>query len=273
MDFTPACQAGVRLSVWTMSGKQRIRPLLGRILLALFFCICNAWYSTTPMHSDLNQNAAVARGLLKESVAQRLREEILAARISPGEKIVEGKWAREYGVAQISVREALNILATQGFVTKGHGRSARVLKLEKADIIHIYQVRGALEGLAARLIAEGKLPVDDMEAAFNDIRHSVNTGDLGRVIESVQHFHMLLLEKPRNSVLREYGRRLLVPLYAFTLMRALVKKVDTGPWERQLGLHRLIIDVLRQGNPYLAEQTLIHVANSFLQAALEVWAQ
>src|SRR6266699_2378083 len=230
-----------------------------------------AWYSTRLMHAE--QNAVAARGLLKESVAQRLREEILAARISPGEKIVEGKWAREYGVAQISVREALNILAVQGFVTKGHGRSARVLKLEKADIIHIYQVRGALEGLAARLIAEGKFLVDDMEAAFNDIHHSVNTGDLRRVIESVQHFHMLLLEKPRNSVLREYGRRLLVPLYAFTLMRALVKKVDTGPWERQLGLHRLIIDVLRQGNPYLAEQTLIHVTNSFLQAALEVWAQ
>src|SRR5436189_190920 len=119
-----------------------------------YFCIRNAWYSTRPMHSDLNQNAAVARGLLKENVAQRLREEILAARISPGEKIVEGKWAREYGVAQISVREALNILATQGFVTKGHGRSARVLKLQKADIIHIYQVRGALEALAARLITE-----------------------------------------------------------------------------------------------------------------------
>jgi DNA-binding GntR family transcriptional regulator len=111
-----------------------------------------------------------------------------------------------------------------------------------------------------------------MEAAFNHIRHSVNTGDLRRVIESVQNFHMLLLEKPRNSVLREYGRRLLVPLYAFTLMRALVKKVDTGPWERQLGLHRLIIDVLREGNAFLAEQTLIHVTNSFLQA-LEVWAQ
>lgn len=261
----------VRFSVWNYFLRTRNLTLLHRFS-RLVFCIHNAWYSTRPMHSDLNQNA-VARGLLKENVAQRLREEILAARISPGEKIVEGKWAREYGVAQISVREALNILATQGFVTKGHGRSARVLKLEKADIIHIYQVRGALEGLAARLIAEGKLPVNDMEAAFNDIHHSVNTGDLRRVIESVQHFHMLLLEKPRNSVLREYGRRLLVPLYAFTLMRALVKKVDTGPWERQLGLHRLIIDVLRQGNPYLAEQTLIHVTNSFLQAALEVWAQ
>src|SRR5438270_11106256 len=184
------------------------------------------------MQLDVSQNTDPARGLLKENVAQRVREEILAAGIAPGKKIVEGKWAREYGVAQISVREALNILAVQGFVTKGHGRSARVLKLEKADIIHIYQVRGVLEGLAARLITEDKLPVDDMEVALNDIRHSVNTGDLRQCIESVQRFHMLLFEKPRNSVLREHGRRLLVPLYAFTLMRALVNKLDTGPWER-----------------------------------------
>src|SRR5205814_9053269 len=118
---------------------------------------------------DVRQNSDPARGLLKENVAQRLREEILAARIAPGEKIVEGKWAREYGVAQISVREALNILTAQGFVTKGHGRSARVLKLERANIIHIYQVRGALEGLAVRLIAEDKLPVEDPEPAFNEI--------------------------------------------------------------------------------------------------------
>jgi DNA-binding GntR family transcriptional regulator len=225
------------------------------------------------MHLDVNQNAAVARGLLKESVAQRLREEILAARISPGEKIVEGKWAREYGVAQISVREALNILAAQGFVTKGHGRSARVLKLEKADIIHIYQVRGVLEGLAARLIAQEKIPIDDLEVAFHGIQRSIETSDLRQVVESVQRFHMLLLEKPRNSVLREHGRRLLVPLYAFTLMKALVKKLDAGPWQRQLRLHRLIIDVLQQGDPHIAEHTLIYVTDSFLHSALEVWAQ
>jgi DNA-binding GntR family transcriptional regulator len=225
------------------------------------------------MHQDLDQNPAVARGLLKESIAQRLREEILAARLSPGEKIVEGKWAREYGVAQISIREALNILVAQGLVTKGHGRSARVLKLEKDDIIHIYQVRGALEGLAARLIAQDRLQMDDLESGYDDIQRSISTGDLRQVVGSVQRFHILLLEKPRNAVLREHGRRLLIPLYAFTLMRALAKKVDATPWEKQLSLHRLIVDVLKHGNPHVAEQTLIHVTNSFLQAALEVWAQ
>ena len=81
------------------------------------------------------------RGLLKENIAARLREEILAGRLAPGEKIIEGRWARQYGVAQVSIREALNILTNEGLVTKGHGRSARVLKLGDADIIYIYEIR------------------------------------------------------------------------------------------------------------------------------------
>src|SRR6267142_5537449 len=95
-------------------------------------------------------NALPSSGLLKESLAAQLREAILSGKLAPGEKIIERRWAREFGAAQVSVREALNILIAEGFVTKGHGRSARVLRLTDSAIIHTYQVRGALEGLAAR---------------------------------------------------------------------------------------------------------------------------
>jgi DNA-binding GntR family transcriptional regulator len=225
-----------------------------------------------PVYDELPGDAAEPRGLLKESIAARLREEILVGRIAPGEKIVEGRWARQYGVAQVSIREALNILTAEGFVTKGHGRSARVLKLGDADIIHIYQVRGALEGLAARIVAQRNLPLEDLEAALHGIEEAVKKNDLRKVVESVQHFHVHLLEKSGNPVLEEYGRRLVVPLYAFTLMRALAKNLDTSPWAKQLPMHRLIVDVIRLGDPHVAEQTLIHVTNSFLGAALTVWA-
>lgn len=271
------------MCVFGQSGTQRDRIVLPRINqrawhnfpqelrlnVSIYLPAC---YSTEPMQPEPQSELAIPRGLLKESVARRLRDEILSARIAPGEKIVEGKWAREYGVAQISIREALNILAAQGFVTKGHGRSARVLKLEDADIIHIYQVRGVLEGLAARIIAQRKLPVDDLESALKNIETSVAVGSLSGVVESVQRFHILLLEKSGNSVLREHGKRLLVPLYAFTHMRAAAKKLDNTPWQKQLSLHRLIVDVLQQGYPELAEQTLVHVTNSFLESALAVWA-
>jgi hypothetical protein len=72
--------------------------------------------------------------------------------------------------------------------------------------------------------------------------------------------------------LEEYGRRLVVPLYALTLMRALAKKIDTSPWAKQVPLHRLMIDLIRLGDPHVAEQTLIHVTNSFLEAPLIVLA-
>ena len=98
--------------------------------------------------SPVNSATPPNNGLLKQSLALQLREAILSGKLVPGEKIIERRWAREFGAAQVSVREALNILIAEGFVTKGHGRSARVLLLSDAAIIHTYQVRGALEGLA-----------------------------------------------------------------------------------------------------------------------------
>jgi len=59
--------------------------------------------------------------LLKESLAVQLREAILSGKLAPGEKIIERRWARELGAAQVSVREALNILIAEGFVTKATG--------------------------------------------------------------------------------------------------------------------------------------------------------
>ena len=74
--------------------------------------VCN------PMSSNQDRRTPV---LVKQNLATQLREEILAGKISAGAKIVEGTWARHFGVAQSSVREALNILIAEGFVTKGTG--------------------------------------------------------------------------------------------------------------------------------------------------------
>jgi DNA-binding GntR family transcriptional regulator len=233
-------------------------------------------YSNVPEDSQTGLATEVASppssGLLKESLAVQLREAILAGKLAPGEKIVERRWAVQLGAAQVSVREALNILITEGFVTKGHGRSARVLRLTDSAIIHTYQVRGALEGLAARITVEQKLPFADLEAAMLDFRRAVEANDVRNVIDRVQRFHVCLLEKPRNPFLRENGLRLIVPLYAFTLMRALAKNLDASPWAQQISNHQRIVDAIRMGHPQLAEQVVIHVTNSFMEQALQVWA-
>lgn len=211
--------------------------------------------------------------LVKQNLATQLREEILAGKISAGAKIVEGTWARHFGVAQSSVREALNILIAEGFVTKGHGRSARVLNLSKQDIIHLYQLRGALEGLAARLLTEQKVPLTDLEAAMVEIRKTVEADNVREIITAMQRFHMTLLEKTGNPFLVEEGRRLIIPLFDFTLMRALTHGFDGSPWRQNLERHEQILDAIVSGAPYFAEQTVIRVMDQFLMTALHVWAE
>ena len=103
---------------------------------------------------DLATAQSDASLLIKQSLAAKLREEIIAGHLAPGQRIIEGHWARKFGVAQTSVREAINLLISEGFATKASGRSARVTFYTEADIAQIYELRGALEGLAARLTTQ-----------------------------------------------------------------------------------------------------------------------
>src|ERR1700761_2378746 len=128
---------------------------------------------------SLNSNT----GLLKDSVAEKLRGEIMSGSIAPGSRIVEAKWAAKFGVAQASVREAINILAHAGFVSKAAGRSARVVHLSEQDVAHIYQLRGALEGLAARLAAETKANLNGLQATMDVMREAAGSGSREELLD------------------------------------------------------------------------------------------
>src|ERR1700723_3862789 len=105
--------------------------------------------------------------LVKHTVAEQLRAEIVSGALKPGVRIVEGTWGRKFGVAQGSIREAINILAQEGFVAKASGRSARVVSLSEDDVRKQYELRGALEGLAGRLAAEHKADTAALQKAID----------------------------------------------------------------------------------------------------------
>ena len=106
--------------------------------------------------------------LVKSTLASRLRDEISSGALPPGVRIIEGTWGRKLGVAQGSIREAINLLAQEGFVTKISGRSARVVILNEQDVLHLYELRGAMEGLAVHKDAAS--PGTTSRPADHDIR-------------------------------------------------------------------------------------------------------
>jgi DNA-binding GntR family transcriptional regulator len=228
----------------------------------------------SPKYAELKMtpSAAVApSGMIKNQLSDQLRAEILSGSLKPGERIVEAKWATKFGVAQASIREALNILAQTGFVTKASGRSARVIHLSETNVTHIYRLRGAIEGLAALLAAQSRQNLDVLQATMDRMRESARTGDRERLIDYDLLYHLVLCELSHNPFLIEHARRILVPLFAFVRMRVCASDQSTSAWQRDLEAHQQTIDLIREGEGEVAEQYVKSVMERFARAAYDHW--
>jgi DNA-binding GntR family transcriptional regulator len=210
---------------------------------------------------------------VKSSVAGFLREEILSGRLEPGERIVEAKWATQLNVAQASVREALNMLAVEGFVKKQSGRSARVTTLSEEDVVQIYELRMSLEGLAARLVTVRQPDLRDLEQALADMHSAVQCGNMRTWCERDLSFHLLLCEKSGNRFLLEYVRRLIVPLFAFITLRQHVIMTNPERWRKSYEEHSRILEAVRSGDSYLAQREVEAIVYGFAKGYTADWVE
>lgn len=88
-------------------------------------------------------------GQLRNVIADRIRTAILEGRFKPGEWMRQERLAREFGVSQMPVREALKELSTEGLIEHVPYRGARVISFSLDDIQDLYEHRAYLEGRAA----------------------------------------------------------------------------------------------------------------------------
>jgi DNA-binding GntR family transcriptional regulator len=209
--------------------------------------------------------------LIKQSLAAKLREEIMRGNLVPGQRIIEGHWARKFGVAQTSVREAINLLISEGFATKASGRSARVTSYSEADIAQIYELRGALEGLAARLTTQRQPDLEPLETALKEMRRATKGSEIRTLIEADLNFHLVMCELCGNRFLYAQIRTLLVPLFAFVAMRVVQSHQTVQAWESDLDRHKRIIELIREGDPLTAEFAVRGSMQHFAMRAYTIW--
>lgn len=91
---------------------------------------------------------------LRDEVADEIRERIVLRVLEPGTRIYEEAIADDLGVSRNPIREALQILAAEGFVVIEPRRGASVGTIDKQRADEIFEVRSALEGLVASRAAQ-----------------------------------------------------------------------------------------------------------------------
>jgi DNA-binding GntR family transcriptional regulator len=131
---------------------------------------------------------------LKERIQACLRQAILDGSLPPGQKLVEGEIARQFGVSRSPVREAIQDLERQGYVVKRPRRGAFVTELTPQDVVEIFSLRVLLEGYAAAVVGQGCDPAmaDRMGGLVDRMRNAVGRADLVDFSDADLDFHSLL---------------------------------------------------------------------------------
>jgi len=101
------------------------------------------------MPQNLNSNATLA-----ENVFKQIKNAIVSGVIAPGSKIAEAELAKTYGVSRGPLREAIHRLEGQKLVQRSPHIGTHVTALSAKELIELYQIREALEAMAAKLAAQ-----------------------------------------------------------------------------------------------------------------------
>ena len=225
------------------------------------------------MSAHSKENNKSSRDLRKHEIAEVLLAEIVGGTLAPGEQISERTWAAKFGVAQASIREAINILAHEGFVTKESGRSARVVNLSEEDVVQLYQVRAGLEGMAGYLAASAGADVSPLQSIVQEMRRASEARDSKTLTDCDLQFHLELCRISGNPHLFSYAQKILQPFFAFVRMRVSVSGQGTSAWGQDVDAHQHIVDLIQEGEADLAEHYVKKCMVRFASTARKNWIQ
>ena len=141
----------------------------------------------------------------------RIREMILRGELRAGERVAEAPLAELLGMSRTPVRQALPVLAQEGLLAEHETRGYVVRGFTTADILDAIDLRGVLEGLAARRVAERGIS----RALLSALRECLAEGDQilaeGHVADKAEalyvdmnvRFHQLIVVECRSAILQQ----------------------------------------------------------------------
>lgn len=182
---------------------------------------------------------------LADAVHESLRADILARRYEPGERLDIPGLARRFKTSQMPVRQAIGRLADAGLVDVKPRSGSYVTRLDAKEVAETFDVRCALEKLAAESAVLNVTEADlrRLRELVDGIETAVSAGDAEAHDELNSEFH--------DSLLRLSGNNKLVQIYEALNAHIKIARIhlETRDWAQRTDLeraeHRAILDALR----------------------------
>ncbi|GAB5449327.1 GntR family transcriptional regulator [Gymnodinialimonas sp.] len=215
-------------------------------------------------------------------LAVRIRNDIIDGAYGEGERLSEAQLCKTHNVSRTPVRLALRLLEREGVIRRGDGRGYIVMNPTVTDVLNAVQVRGHLESLAARLMAqspnrENLIPA--LEGAIEEIDRLISIGKMDDAsLRLLQHqnavFHRTILEGCGNEFVSftcDQISHLPMLEVGSMVFDQHVLSTDDGI-ERSLfrlrignSQHRVICEAIRRGDAVRAEGMMREHSNTMVE--------
>ncbi|TNM71125.1 GntR family transcriptional regulator [Deinococcus radiopugnans ATCC 19172] len=195
----------------------------------------------------------IASARVVDVVRDQLRSAILAGELAPGSRLSVPELARQLGVSRSPVREAVLLLVGEGLAVEQSRRGVEVARLELSDVLELYELRIALESVAARSAAE-RMSGSDLAALRGvlDAQGAAAVGDASSFRELDLRFHEIVTQTCGNARLARHAAMLAREM-------RLARPLMVGePWHLRQSHeeHRTIERALRQRDGPAAENAM-----------------
>lgn len=142
---------------------------------------------------------------LVDQVYRSLLDAISEGALAPGQRITQEDIAEQLAVSRQPVLQALRLLKQDGFVQDAPGRGLLVAPLDAGSTASIYQVRGALDALAARLAAAQRFELDPRLIAGG--RKAARGRNVKAMIDADLAFHEAIYAASGNPLIGQSARQ------------------------------------------------------------------
>lgn len=202
----------------------------------------------------------ISRTILSDQIRDTLLDRILGGHYQQGDRLVESQLAKEFGVSQSPVREALRDLVAMHFVELEAFKGARVRRIDPSEIAQVYPVRASLEELAGQLAAPFmKGNVGALEAIYRDMAEAAENENTKQFTHLDAQFHRTIVEATQNRVLSETWDSLMIESRTYVTTVKIIL-ANTGLMS-VVEMHRPLIEVLNSGDAQAAGHEMkMHVS-------------
>lgn len=189
---------------------------------------------------------------LRELVLEAIREAIINGTLQPRERLMEIQLAEELGVSRTPIREALRKLELEGFIVMIPRKGAYVADLSIKDVSDVFEIRVALEGLAAGLAAERgtEEELEELERLLVEKAEAIAQNNIEALVKVDTRFHETIYTASRNERLKTIISNLREQIQRFRL----TSLSHPGRMEKSLEEHRAIVEALGSRDIQLAKQ-------------------